>query len=250
MSSRVYNRAFYEFEEDTSLKSSVHIIPLLVEAVHPRSVVDVGCGIGAFLKEFESVGVHDVLGIEGEWFDKSSFRLPRERLLIKDITRPFSIGRKFDLVLSLEVGEHFDSKYAPIYVSNLTKLGDVVLFSAAIPFQGGTHHVNEQWPEYWARLFISNGFVPIDALRLRLWNNPDVSSYYAQNSVFYVKDGSVGDFPTLSNMLPLHDGYPLRLVHPKQWDGKTKYLNLLPPFARDIVWKVSNLVLRSGLNRQ
>ena len=43
-------------------------------------------------------------------------------------------------------------------VATITKHGDAVLFSAAIPGQGGQDHLNEQWPEYWQKKFEVNGY--------------------------------------------------------------------------------------------
>ena len=70
-------------------------------------------------------------------------------------------------------------------------LSDAVLFSAAVPFQYGTNHVNEQWPEYWSILFRGQGFECFDPLRAELWNDPDVDWWYAQNALLYARTGTV-----------------------------------------------------------
>src|SRR5579862_3100091 len=66
------------------------------------------------------------------------------------LDRPFNLGRSFDLAMSFEVAEHLPPDAAKGFVDSLTRLAPLVLFSAAIPFQGGVGHINEQWPEYWA----------------------------------------------------------------------------------------------------
>jgi hypothetical protein len=88
--------------------------------------------------------------------------------------------------LCLEVAEHLPADSAPTLIDSLVSLGPVILFSAAIPFQGGTHHVNEQWPEYWAR-----HFSPRDIMRTvrRRFGVHDVEWYYAQNILLYVERG-------------------------------------------------------------
>src|SRR5271165_3642324 len=88
--------------------------------------------------------------------------------------------RQFDLAISLEVAEHLDSKYASSFVAALLKSSPVVCFSAAIPFQDGVNHVNEQWPDYWARLFASHDYLAIDCIREKIWDNEKVELWYAQ----------------------------------------------------------------------
>ena len=91
-----------------------------------------------------------------------------------NLQNPFQINRRFDLVMTLEVAEHLPDTAAANFVESLTQLGPVILFSAAVPFQGGTGHVNEKWPDYWANLFSKHAYVPIDCIREKVWNNPDV----------------------------------------------------------------------------
>jgi hypothetical protein len=67
----------------------------------------------------------------------------------------------------------------------LAALAPVIVFSAAIPFQGGHAHLNEQWPQYWAERFRDHGYVAIDYVRPRVWGNPAVSWWYAQNTLVF-----------------------------------------------------------------
>ena len=94
---------------------------------------------------------------------------------------PIHLERRFDLVLCLEVAEHLPADSAPTLIDSLVSLGPVIVFSAAIPYQGGTHHVNEQRPEYWARHFATKEYVPVDFLRRQIWQLHDVEWFYAQN---------------------------------------------------------------------
>ena len=71
----------------------------------------------------------------------------------------------------LEVAEHIPPECADIFVESLTwGLAPVIMFSAAVPGQGGTLHLNEQWPAYWASKFAQHGYVLIDCLRPQLWD--------------------------------------------------------------------------------
>ena len=148
------------------------VVPMVMELVHPRSVTDLGCGLGTWLSVFREAGVEDVLGVDGEYVRLESLEIPKERFVAHDLRQPFAAGRRSDLSMSLEVAEHLSPEYAAPFVTTLTRLAPVVLFSAAVPGQGGTEHVNEQWPSYWAQLFRERGYLPVDCLRRHLWDRP------------------------------------------------------------------------------
>ena len=139
-----------------------------------------------------------------------------------NLSTPTKLETQFDLVESLEVAEHLSESSADGFVSFLCSLGKVILFSAAIPLQEGTHHINEQWPEYWAELFLSKGYVPIDGIRDRIWNNPNVDSWYCQNTLIFVEAQHRATLPGLQALpvVPPH-GPPAR-VHPRQWMARNE----------------------------
>src|SRR5437588_1473336 len=162
-------------------RSAQVIVPLVPDLVRPRSVIDVGCALGTWLAVFKEHGVEDIWGVDCEQVDSSLLETPEDRFTALDLERPLQMKRRFDLVLSLEVAEHLPGSCAEDFVSSLTELGPVVLFSAAAPFQGGNHHLNEQWPEYWAELFQERNYLPVDCLRRKIWQNESVDWWYAQN---------------------------------------------------------------------
>ena len=106
--------------------------------------------------------------------------------------------KPFELTQSFEVAEHLYAQYAPNFIKLLTSLSDIILFSAAIPYQGGVHHVNEQPPAYWAELFAQNDYVCIDCIRSQIWNNESISTWYSQNILLFVHTSKAHlfDFPT------------------------------------------------------
>src|SRR5918999_372999 len=175
-----YTKEFYNAQKEGSRRSAEIIIPLVLALVKPQSVIDVGCGVGTWLSVFKKLGVEDVFGIDGEHVDRSMLEIPGEQFLALDLSRPIQIDRQFDLVVSLEVAEHLPKQCAKTFVESLTKLGSVSLFSAAIPFQGGTCHVNEQWPDYWANYFRENDYEVIDCIRKRVWQNDKIEWWYSQ----------------------------------------------------------------------
>lgn len=197
-------------------RSPDEVVPLLMDLLGPTSVADIGCGPGTWLAAFREQGVYDLLGVEGQWLDRLLLQIPAEQFLEHDLEDPLPVARRFDLVLSLEVAEHLPERKAPQLVDTLTRLAPVVAFSAAVPYQGGTRHINEQWPGYWAALFEARGYVPVDCLRPRLWLNEKVAWYYRQNLLLFVEEQALARVPRLARAREAH-GDALPLVHPERY---------------------------------
>ena len=214
---REYPEIFYRRNMLQGRSTARETVPLVMELIGPKSVVDVGCSAGTWLAVFEECGVKDVFGIDGFYARKELLEIPQERFLAHDLQEPFRLDRTFDLVVSLEVAEHLPKESAVGFVDSLTRLGPVVLFSAAIPFQGGEVHLNEQWPEYWARLFEAHGYVGVDCLRKRVWHNPNVSWYYAQNILVYARRESLESYPRLKQEFEVTVWPPMALIHPTRY---------------------------------
>jgi SAM-dependent methyltransferase len=216
-----YTPAFFARQREYARSSAETVVPLVLELTGARSVVDVGCGTGTWLAAFETHGIEDVLGVDGAYVQDAALELAPERFLAHDLTRPLKLPRRFDLVMSLEVAEHLPAEHAATFVGSLASLGPIVLFSAAIPGQGGTNHVNEQWPAYWAALFAERGYVHVDCLRRRLWADETVAYWYAQNSLLYVSADELPRYERLSPLRDLSEPVPPALVHP------TTYIELV-----------------------
>lgn len=192
-----YTDRYYLNTLPGSQRSAAVILPLVVELCRPRSVVDVGCGTGAWLGVMIGLGVTDVLGIDGKHVNKSLLQIPSVRYLARDLSRPFAFLRTFDLAISVEVAEHLPPAAAATYVASLARLAPVVLFSAATPNQGGEGHLNERWPTYWAAKFAACGFVATDPLRERIWADERVEWWYRQNVLVFARCDRIADYPML-----------------------------------------------------
>lgn len=207
-----YDASFYEEFTGLSQRSASVLIPLLLHTLPMRSALDVGCGQGFFLAELQRQGIDDILGIEGDWARSVPLRISRELYRFADLRTAVDIGRSFDLVLCLEVAEHLEREWADTIVETLTRHGSAICFSAAVPGQGGTHHVNERWPDYWARKFRQRDYDPFDAIRPRVFKDERVADYYAQNLLLYARRGS-GAHRHLSQTSPPLDGrIPFRIA--------------------------------------
>jgi SAM-dependent methyltransferase len=216
-----YGGDFFRFLDATALRSARRIVPRVLELVRPARIVDVGCGQGGWLSVFLEHGVAEVLGVDGEWVDPANLLIPRERFRHRDLRQPLELGEAFDLAVSLEVAEHLPAERADGFVDSLARLAPVVLFSAAIPHQGGVGHLNEQWPDYWAERFARHGFVPVDVLRRELWDDGEVAWWYAQNVLLFVREERLAELPVFREAVVAP---PCRLVHPRHYLVKVEEL--------------------------
>jgi SAM-dependent methyltransferase len=247
---RVYSTEFFEFHSAGSQQSADVIAPLVVDMVGPSSVVDFGCGVGGWLAAFRACGIPEICGIDGDYVDRGQLRVPSVNFLARDLTQPVALQRVFDLAVSLEVAEHLPADAAEVFVSSLTAAAPVVLFSAAVPLQGGDHHINEQWPSYWARLFDARGYVAIDAIRPKVWSDERVEWWYAQNLLIFCRHSSLGRYPALVEAHAQTDLARLDIVHPRNymtnyaltgyWVPRASFgqlLRALPNAAKRRLWR-------------
>lgn len=204
------------------MQSPKGVVPVLIDLFHPKSVVDFGCGIGNFLAVFQQNGVRDVTGLDGAWVDRALLKkhIDPKHFRAVDFTLPVDLDRRFDLAISFEVAEHLPPECAAGFVASLTAASDIIVFSAAFPFQGGQNHLNEQWPEYWAQYFAKHGYDRHDLVRPLLWAADGVQLWYRQNTFVYAKRGT---------SLPAAAGFPANFgaAHPDMYFEKARELEWL-----------------------
>lgn len=188
-----YDYSFYEKRDEETRYSASIILDILKEYIDISSVVDVGGGVGTWLsviQEKNGCSDKDIMLIEGDYVEKSLLQVKEESYISCNLERRIKFERKFNLAISLEVAEHLSVKRAASFCEDLTFLSDVVLFSAAVPYQGGTGHVNEQPLSYWVKLFSKYNYVALDIIRPVIQFDKSIPFWYRQNVIVFVKKDS------------------------------------------------------------
>lgn len=212
-------KALFASHNEQFRKSAAQILPVLFDSLPSESVLDVGCGQGAWLLESKQLGINKLYGLDGPWVDNSELQRNGISFAVADLSKPLNIPARVDLTICMEVAEHLPVERANGLVQDLTKSADTVLFSAAIPGQGGTGHLNERWPSYWATIFQENGFNCFDILRPRFWRNEQVGWWYRQNMMLYAT-GEKAEMLSRQHA-PVSDTAMLDIVHPDHYEKKT-----------------------------
>ena len=180
----------YVHDEITHNSSAAEqVLPVLFEIYKPSSILDVGCGLGNWIEVAKKLSGAKIIGVDGDYVDRRLLKIEENEFVEKDLTKTFDLNKKFDLAICLEVAEHLPEASAEGFIKSITNHSDVIMFSAALPGQGGQHHINEQWPSYWQEHFNNCGFEMMDFFRFKIWNNPKIEYWYKQNLFLVVRKG-------------------------------------------------------------
>lgn len=242
-----YDRQFYEARCDGSLQSARAIVPIILHYFSIRSVVDIGCGIGTWLKVFEENGVPEILGIDGPHIDQNMLMIPKEKFVAADLRNRLNISGHYDLAVSLEVAEHLPEELSTAFVTRLTAAAPIVLFSAAVPGQPGIEHINAQWQDYWRAIFRDRSYVALDIVRPAVWGRENIDYWYQQNTIIYCHDtiaATRSDLPRASQKASLN------MIHPALYEQITqgyeeRIRTLSNPNLGDVIRSIPKIAIKT-----
>jgi SAM-dependent methyltransferase len=186
-----YGALFYRYQRSGAQQSARLLLPRLLRHLDSRTVLDVGCGAGAWVQSYRELGLERAIGVDGDYVDRSLLLMDPDDFIAQDITRPFDLNCQFDIVQCLEVGEHVPHMASATLVENLVRHGKIVLFSAAPPGQGGEDHINEQPYSYWRDLFLRHGYRLFDAVRPLVRGERGIEPWYRFNVLLFAHDSVV-----------------------------------------------------------
>jgi SAM-dependent methyltransferase len=189
----LYSAEYYSYVDAEASRSAPFIVASVLSQFAPRRLIDVGCGTGALLAEFNSRGVSGS-GLE---YSAAGLKTCRKRGLNVDAFDIESDERldlgEFDLAICFEVAEHVQARFADRLVDLLVRFAPRVIFTAATPEQGGgADHVNEQPHEYWIARFEQRGYRMLWEITEQWrhdWSQKDVAAFYARNVMIFEKSG-------------------------------------------------------------
>lgn len=239
----MYDFSWHQRHSAKTVASAVAALSVIREIFDPESILDIGCGDGIWLENASDLGFREVKGVDGPWTNVEALRIAADDFVTYDLEMSIDLARRFDIAISLEVAEHVSPESADIMVDNLVRHSDVILFGAAIPYQGGFRHINERWQSWWADRFAQRGYRYFDVIRPQIWHRDDVHFWYKQNILVYVDGESterVGTFEDYVSRRRL-GAYPLDIVHPEKYEAAASYREIaFRPLIRELPSGVVN----------
>lgn len=238
----MYDFNWHKSHGDKTSSSAAAVVGILSKSFQISSVLDIGCGDGRWLSAFKDNGARVTRGVDGPWTDQSRLLIDQSDFTLHNLEKPLSMDCQFDLAMSLEVAEHVAEEFADQFVKNMTTHADLVLFGAAVPYQGGFRHVNEQWPSYWAEKFARNGFRCFDLVRSLIWTRDDVFFWYKQNCLVYIRESREDLIYKAEASIIERETVPLPMdiAHPELYSNLASYRQIaFRPLLRELPKQVA-----------
>lgn len=223
-----YDTTFFDYVNSGAIVSAERLLPVIREQLAIRSVLDVGCGQGAWLSVWGRLGIENYLGIDGDYVDREKLRIPESAFKPADLAEGFRLDRRFDLVQSLEVAEHLPESSAGRFVDSLVAHGDLILFSAAPNGQGGDHHVNEQPYDYWRSHFARHGYGVFDFIRPLVINDAKIEPWYRYNVFLYASEAKTATLPEAIQRSRVPADARLKDLSPWPYQVRKALIRVLP----------------------
>lgn len=199
----MYSKDYYSIHDENSYKSATVILNQLSNYISPSSIIDWGCGSGTWCKAAIEIWNVSIIGIDQHDFDGYQMYISQSNYRKEDIRKEIWVN-KVELAICVEVIEHIDEYYEDAVIDNICSCSDTILFSGALPFQGGTGHINEKPYSYWVKKFRERGYNLDDRIRRDIWDNSDVEIWYRNNIMLLKKVKTI----------KIQEQYPLDIIHP------------------------------------
>lgn len=226
--SHIYSDTFFDYIDQGARASAQVLIGHVFPWLTPSSVLDLGCGRGVWLDEWRRAGVTDICGVDGDYVNRATLAIPEDSFRPEDLTRSLQFQKRYDLAQSLEVGEHLPTAASDALVDSLTAGADRILFSAAVPGQGGEFHVNEKPLSFWQEKFAARGFRAYDCVRPVLRGNTAVEPWYKYNTILYVNAAGAEGLPDAVARTALPDGQIVENAGDVMWRLRRALVAHLP----------------------
>ena len=223
-----YDSTFFDYVNSGAITSANRLLPKLQEHIHVRSVLDVGCGQGAWLSAWRDLGVENLLGLDGDYVDRGKLLVTESEFKATDLTNGFRLGQRFELVQSLEVAEHLPMSCAAGFIDSLVAHSDLCLFSAAPKGQGGDNHVNEQPYDYWRAHFARHGYQVFDFVRPLVASDGEVEPWYRFNVFLYASRARAVTLPVEVQKTYVSDDMRLNDLSPWSYQVRKRIVATLP----------------------
>jgi len=231
----VYDFAFQNMTATGSAYAASRIISIVQTIMPVKSIVDIGCARGTWLRQWQTQGVNDVIGVDGGYVDRDKLEIAGRCFVVHDLATHYDLERRFDLAQCLEVAEHLPPPRAASFVADIVALAPAVLFSAAAPGQGGENHLNEQPYSYWRELFRHHGYVAIDCLRPLLARDAGIPRWYRYNLILYVRRDELQSITPFARKFQLGDQEPIPDTSPLAYKLRKAVVRAMPRPACDLL---------------
>jgi SAM-dependent methyltransferase len=155
----------------------------------PKEIAEFGCGPGHLTRALAKLGV-GIVALDGfaspDFNGYSDVKFYKMDLNDGTLLSEFLKGKQFDMAICTEVAEHLQPSSSEHLIKCLTSCAPIVIFSAAVPGQGGHGHINCADRGFWHQLFVKYNFKVVDSLRKKLRDNAGLAIWYKLNVLDYI----------------------------------------------------------------
>jgi SAM-dependent methyltransferase len=249
MAANHYDDAFYAEQVDGSLRSARAYLGHLFALWRPGSVVDIGCGRGAWLAACGEHGVERLTGLDGDWVSQDMMLDPAIAFRRARLQEEIPADQRHDLAICLEVAEHLPPASSDGFVRSLVAHAGAIVFSAAYLSQPGRNHVNTRPHSFWADKFLAQGYLLFDFFRPQFWSDNDVEPWYRQNTFLYVRpEHPLNAALAGAGHAALKDARFVDCIHPWLYFGMLEQLAAMRQQATLSQWNSAAVARRAGRN--